>query len=121
MNKKISDFTDLIVWQKAHRLVILIYSVTKSFPKSERYALSDQLRRAIVSVTSNIAEGFSRQTSKEKIQFYFMSSGSLTEVRNQLIISRDLGYITQEKYSELSSLAIEVDKMIYGLIKSLRK
>ena len=66
---KINDFTDLLVWQKAHQLVIAIYKITKDFPREELYALVDQIRRAIVSVTSNIAEGFGRQTYKEKMQF----------------------------------------------------
>ena len=118
---KIQDFTDLIVWQKAHRLVLLIYKITVKFPRAEMYALVDQIRRATVSVTSNIAEGFSRHTLKEKIQFYYMASGSLTEVRNQLIISKDLGYITDETFKNLNLLSIEINKMIQGLIKSLKK
>lgn len=118
---KINDFTDLIVWQKAHRLVLLVYKSTRSFPKSEMYALIDQLRRAVVSITSNIAEGFSRHTLKEKIQFYYMASGSLTEVRNQLIIARDLDYITLKTFEELNNLSVEISKMIQGLISSLKK
>ena len=118
MKNKIKDFTDLIVWQKAHKLVILIYGIAKKFPRSETYALANQLKRAVVSVTSNIAEGFSRQTSKEKIQFYFIASGSLTEVRNQLTIARDLDYIKGEEFSTLNDLTTEVSKMIYGLINT---
>ena len=117
---KINDFTDLLVWQKAHQLVIAIYKITKYFPREELYALVDQIRRAIVSVTSNIAEGFGRQTYKEKMQFYYMAAGSLTEVRNQLMIARDLGYINNDYFILLNGNAIEINKMIYGLIKSIK-
>lgn len=118
---KIKDFTDLVVWKKAHELVLLIYKEVKAFPKSEKYALSNQLRRSAVSVTSNIAEGFSRQSKKEKIQFYYIDAGSLTELRNQLIIAKDVGFIDKDDYAKLNSLALEVGKMIYGLIGSIKK
>ena len=117
---KIRDFTDLLVWRKGHQLVILVYKTTREFPKGELYALVDQLRRAVVSVTSNIAEGFSRQTRKEKIQFYYMAAGSLTEVRNQLIIAKDLGYVNSSDFAKLSDITVEVNKMIHGLIKSIK-
>jgi len=74
---KIEEFTDLIVWQEGHKLVLQIYKITKLFPKEETYSLTDQMRRAAVSVTSNIAEGFGRQGMKEKVQFYFLAKGSL--------------------------------------------
>ena len=76
INKKIKSFTDLDTWKEGHKLVLLIYESTKSFPKEERFALTDQIRRAAVSITSNIAEGFSRQSLREKIQFYSISKGS---------------------------------------------
>jgi len=81
-NNKIESFTDLIVWQEGHSLVIKIYCVTKNFPKEEIFSLINQMKRAAISITSNIAEGFGRQTLKEKIQFYYMSQGSLTESKN---------------------------------------
>ena len=80
MNKNINrirDFTDLDVWKEGHRLVLMLYKITDKFPRSERYSLIDQIRRSSVSVTSNIAEGFGRQTYKEKIQFYYLAQGSL--------------------------------------------
>lgn len=89
-NPKIKNFTDLIAWQEAHKLVLLIYKITDQFPQKEIYALTSQMRRAAISVTSNIAEGFSRKSSKEKIQFYYMSTGSLAELQNQLIVSKDI-------------------------------
>ena len=76
---KVSKFTDLLVWQKGHQLVLDIYSATASFPKQETYSLVDQMRRCVVSITSKLAEGFNRQSSKEKVQFYYMSLGSLTK------------------------------------------
>ncbi len=93
---KIKSFTDLITWQKAHQLVLSVYVVTKSFPKEEIYSLVDQMRRCAISITSNIAEGFSRKSFKEKVQFYYMSLGSSTELQNQLLVSRDVGYISNE-------------------------
>src|SRR3990167_241538 len=81
---KIQVFTDLNVWREAHKLVLEIYKLTQKFPEGEKFGLTIQLRRAAISITSNIAEGFSRKTDKEKIQFYRMSLGSLMEVQNQL-------------------------------------
>ena len=90
----IKTFTDLIVWQKGHALVLEIYKITSFFPKEELYGLTSQIKRAIISVTSNIAEGFVRYSKKEKVQFYYVSLGSITEVQNHLIIARDLHFIT---------------------------
>ncbi|PIR80147.1 MAG: hypothetical protein COU25_01570 [Candidatus Levybacteria bacterium CG10_big_fil_rev_8_21_14_0_10_35_13] len=78
--KKIQSFTQLNVWKEAHKLVLLIYKTTDNFPKKETYSLTDQMRRCAISITSNIAEGFSRQGKKEKLQFYYVSKGSLTEL-----------------------------------------
>ena len=113
----IKSFTDLIVWQQGHKLVLLIYKYSQRFPKQELFGLSNQIRRAIVSFTSNIAEGFSRTSYKEKVQFYYIALGSLTEVQNQLLIAKDLGYISKEVFDELAEMSIELSKMINGLIK----
>jgi four helix bundle protein len=88
-------------------------------PKNEQYGLADQMRRCAVSITSNIAEGFSRRTSKDKIQFYYIALGSVTELQNQLIIARDLKYISIDSFKELADQTIIVSKLINGLIKSL--
>ncbi len=96
MENKIQKFTDLRVWQEGHSIAIEIYKLTKSFPKDELFALVNQMRRCAVSITSNIAEGFSRQSKKEKVQFYSISQGSLTELHNQLLIARDVGYMNQQ-------------------------
>ena len=90
---KITSFTDLHSWQIGHELVLSIYKITTDYPKAELFALTTQMRRASVSITSNIAEGFSRSSWKEKYQFYSMALGSVTELENQLLISRDIGYI----------------------------
>src|SRR3989338_9170512 len=111
MNKKIESFTDLFAWKEAHKLVIFIYKVTKQFPKDEMFGLVNQIRRAAVSITSNIAEGFSRQSSKEKIQFYSIAQGSVTEVQNQLVVSRDVGYLDNSQYSDMQTQSIRVHKL----------
>lgn len=114
---KITTFTDLETWKIGHQLVIKVYLVTKKFPKDELFGLTNQLRRAVVSITSNIAEGFSRQSYKEKVQFYSTASGSLSEVQNQLLIARDIGYIDNKTYDMLSELATHLSKLLNGLIK----
>ena len=116
---KITRFTDLIAWKKGHEFVLEVYKVVSLFPKHETYALSDQIRRAVVSVTSNIAEGFSRQGKKEKVQFYYLSMGSLTEVQNQLLVARDVGYINNEEFQILAEKSVNVSKLIRGLIKNV--
>jgi len=119
-NGKIKSFTDLNAWKEAHLLVLEIYKITGNFPKEEQFGLTNQIRRAVVSITSNIAEGFSRSSYKEKSQFYSMALGSLTEVQNQLLIARDLRYITPEEFSSLANKTITVSKLLNGLIKKSR-
>lgn len=118
MNNKITNFTDLIAWQEGHKLVLGIYSITRDFPHKETFILSSQMQRAAISVTSNIAEGFSRKGKKEKIQFYSTSLASLTELQNQLYIARDLEYISKLKFNELDQQTVLIHKLINGLIKS---
>jgi four helix bundle protein len=115
---KVVNFTDLKVWQIGHRVVLSIYQVTKLFPRDEQFGLISQLRRAVVSITSNIAEGFSRSTARDKIYFYTIALGSLTEVQNQLLIAKDLGYLNNNAFFEMSKQLTDVQKMIHGLIKS---
>lgn len=116
----IKNFTDLISWQKSHQIVLEIYKITKKFPSSEMFGLTNQLRRASVSISSNIAEGFTRQSAKEKCQFYYTSRGSLSEVLSQLLIARDVGYITPTEFNKFSEAINEVGKLLTGLIKSIR-
>lgn len=117
-NDKIKDFTDLNAWKEGHKLVLMIYDITKIFPKEEQFGLINQLRRASVSLTSNIAEGFSRKSYKEKSQFYSMSLGSLTEIQNQLLIAKDTNYITSSEFDRITKQTITVSKLTNGLIKS---
>jgi|SRR3989344_971023 len=117
---KITSFTQLTTWQDGHMLVLAVYKQIALFPKHEQYALSDQMRRCVVSITSNIAEGFSRNTKKEKIQFYYMAKGSLTELQNQLLIARDVGYLTKEDFSKLAQQTMRVQRLLIGLIKSAK-
>lgn len=118
--KKAVKFTDLDAWQHGHKVVIVIYRATKSWPQQEMFGLTYQIRRAVVSVTSNIAEGFSRATKTDKKHFYTMAHGSLTEVQNQLIIARDIGYIDSATFKEIGDETVVVHKLLTGLIKSLK-
>ncbi len=98
----------------------MVYQVTNGFPKEEMFGLVNQIRRAVVSITSNIAEGFSRQSYKDKLHFYSMALGSLTEVQNQLLIARDVKYLTVHEFKGIADQTIKVSKIINGLIKSSR-
>ena len=118
--RKIKSFTDLIAWREGHVLVLEIYKATKEFPKEEQFGLVNQLRRAVVSFTSNIAEGFSRNSYKEKSQFYCMSLGSLTEIQNQLLIARDLGYLSKDNFNALAEKTVILSKITNGLIKTTK-
>lgn len=120
MQNKIKSFTDLNAWKEGHKLVLMIYKISNIFPPKEQFGLANQIRRASVSITSNIAEGFSRKSNKEKIQFYYTAQGSLTELQNQLIIAKDVRYIETQKFIKISKQTIIVNKLINGLIKSLK-
>ena len=118
--QKIESFKDLRVWREGHRLVIMIYKITKNFPKEEQFGLTSQLRRAVVSITSNIAEEFSRSSYREKAQFYAVALGSLTEVQNQLLIAKDIEYLSEAEYLALENQTTVVSKICNGLIKKSR-
>ena len=110
---------DLEVWKKSHELVLRVYDTTKLFPKSEIYALTDQMRRASSSVPANIVEGQSRNTTKEYLQFLYNARGSLEEVRYFLLLSKDLGYINKDLFESLEADTVIISKMLNGLLKSL--
>ena len=115
---KIRSFTDLDAWKEGHKLVLTIYKITRGFPKEEIFGLVSQMRRCGVSITSNIAEGFSRQSYKEKVQFYSMALGSVTELQNQLMVTKDVGFIANKEFQGLAEQTVKVHKIINGLIKS---
>lgn len=120
MNDKIKTFTDLIAWREGHKLVLEIYKITETFPNKETFGLISQMRRCAISITSNIAEGFSRQSDKEKIQFYKISLGSLSELQNQLLISRDVGFINNIIFQKIAEQTIMPKKLILGMVKKLK-
>jgi len=113
------DYKELEVWKKGILLVLAIYEAIKKFPKDEHYALADQIKRAAVSIPSNIAEGASRNTTKEFIQFLYIALGSASELETQIIIAEKLGYMKNEE-ALLSKITI-IRKMLNALISSLKK
>ena len=118
---KIKSYTDLLVWQKSMELVKKVYVITKTFPKEEIYGLTSQMRRASVSIPSNIAEGFMRQHKPEMIQFLFISLGSCGELHTQLVIAKELGFITDGQLNHLTTNHLFfISRMLQNLIKSLR-
>jgi four helix bundle protein len=109
---------DLETWRVGHELVVGTYTATKCFPIEERFGLVTQMRRCSVSITSNIAEGFSRHTGPDKIRFYSIASGSVSELQNQLVVAKDVGYLTIIQFHSLFDLAIRVHKLINGIIQT---
>ena len=110
------NFTDLIVWQKAHKFVLDVYVYTSGFPREEVYALTSQFRRAAVSIAANIAEGFKKKSNKDKIRYYNISQGSVEECRYYLILSKDLKYGENQHLSELIA---EVSKILDAYISAI--
>ena len=110
-----AHFQNLIVYQQAKELVKLVYALIKKFPFDERYALCDQLRRSVISIPSNIAEGMGRIAEKEQGHFINIAFGSLMEVLAQIEIAKDLDYITNEEYKQVESLVDEIGKMLSSL------
>lgn len=115
----LKNYKELKVWQKAYHLCIEIYKITKDFPKEERYGLISQIRRASVSVPSNIAEGYGRKTTREYIQALYVAYGSNCELETQILLSGDLGYIKPEDLEKLQGVLGDVERMLMGLIRSL--
>jgi four helix bundle protein len=118
---KIVKFTDLEVWLCGHKLVVDIYRMTKLFPKDEIYGLVSQIRRAAVSVTANIAEGFGRKSYKEKLQFYYQSQGSLTELEDEILIALDVGYLSKDSHVIVMNQIDTTHRLLAGLIRSTKK
>ena len=106
----------LLVFQKADELTVNVYGVTQRFPKDEMYSLTSQIRRAAVSVPSNIVEGYTRKGRNDKLHFYNIAQGSLTELEYQIELSRKLKYITEEEFNKLINKKDEVGRLLYGFI-----
>ena len=118
---KSQSFEQLIVWQKAHSYVLAIYKITKQYPKEELFCLVNQMRRAAASITANIAEGYAKISSKDKLRFYNISQGSLEETRNFSILSKDLGYITLQDKEQLGIQAAEISRLLNAYCIALLK
>ncbi|GAB6272585.1 hypothetical protein KN63_05350 [Smithella sp. F21] len=110
-------YKDLVVWQKARDLAVLIYSITSQTKFKKDYGLCDQVRRSAVSVPSNIAEGDERDTDKESVRFFFIAKGSLAELRTQIDIAYQVGYIDEKVFLDIEDKAIQIGKMLGALIK----
>ena len=115
----LKNYKELKVWQKSYQLCLEMYKTTKTFPKNEGFGLTSQMRRATLSIPSNIAEGYGRKTTPEYLRFLYIAYGSTCELETQLLLSGDLGYLNKEKVSELQRDIGEVERMLKALIKSL--
>lgn len=113
------SFEQLLVWQKAHQYVLAIYKITKQYPKEELFCMVPQMRRAAISITANISEGYIKMGSKDKLRFYNISQGSLEETRNFILLSYDLGYISLRDKITLNEQASEVSKMLNAYCKGI--
>lgn len=113
----IRTFQEILAWQKAHQLTLRVYKATDKYPRAEQFGLILQSRRCAVSIPSNIAEGFKRKSRADSIHFYNIAQGSLEELKYQMILARDLHYISESEYSDFEALADETGKLINGWIK----
>ena len=113
------DYKKIKAWEFANKLTISIYKYTKNFPKNELYGITSQIRRAAVSVPTNIAEGATRNSNKEYLQFLYIAKGSLAETEYLLGLSSSLNYLSEIEYKDLSSIHLECAKTLYGLIQSV--
>lgn len=118
MDEKSKSFRDLIVWKKAHNVVLEVYKLTKTFPKEELFCITSQIRRSTISIAANIAEGFKKKTVLEKIRFYNIAEGSLEETKYYLILIKDLGYANPDN---LYILLEEVSKLLNSYKKSTQR
>ena len=114
------DFRQLKVWEKSHQLALAVYTATKNFPKEELYGLTSQIRRSSMSIPTNIAEGCGRFTDADFARFLQMAMGSASETEYQLILARDLGFLSSNAYEKLHTDAEEVKRMLASLLKTIR-
>jgi four helix bundle protein len=117
----LKNFKELNVWQKSYDLCLMIYRITKEFPKEEIYGLTSQLRRVAVSIPSNTAEGYGRKTTTDYLRFLYIAYGSVCELETQIMLSGDLDYIKGDTLKEINDNINEVERMLKGLINSLEK
>ena len=117
----LKNYRDLKVWQKSYQLCLDIYKMTKRFPKEEKYGLTSQIRRAALSVPSNIAEGYGRKTTPDYIRSLYIAYGSNCELETQVLLSGDLGYMKAEEFNKLQASIGEVERMLKALIESLKE
>lgn len=106
------SFEDVIAWKRAHAFVLSVYKVTKGFPDDEKFGLTSQFRRAAVSIEANIAEGYRKIGKQDKLRFFNISQGSLSECKDYIILARDLEYINMEQYQELWQSSEEVSRLL---------
>jgi len=118
---KIASYKDLLVWQKAITIVKETYLLSKTLPEDEKFGLISQMRRCSVSIASNIAEGWGRNSTKSYIQFLRIARGSLMELETQLIICKELDYIENDNFNKINNLIVEESKMLNALIKAINK
>jgi four helix bundle protein len=119
LSEKLKSYKELKVWQRSYQLCLEIYKITKGFPDEEKYGLTSQLRRAAVSVPSNVSEGYGRKTTPEYIQFLYIAYGSVCEIETQILLSGDLGYISNGRLEMLKEGIREVERMLKASIRSL--
>ena len=119
--KKVGDFTELRTWQAARKLRLEVYRLTRDFPKEEQFGLASQMRRAAVSATANLAEGYGRFSYQENIQFSRQSRASVYELRDHLTTAFDAGYLSQDRFRALNNLALDVIRLLNGYIRSTKK
>ena len=118
MKERNNSYRSLIVWQKSMELVKKVYKITNTFPQEELFGLTSQIKRSVISIPSNIAEGKGRQTNKEFVQFLYIALGSLYELQTQMELAYELGFI--DKIEDVENLMIEIEKMLNALIKTKR-
>ncbi len=119
MNQTISSYKDLLAWQRGVELSLNVYKATTAFPRAEKFGLVSQLRRAAVSIPSNIAEGYGRGKTNDYSRFLRIARGSLYEVETQLTIAEQLGFLCEQSFTELESIAKELGRILAGLIRSI--
>jgi four helix bundle protein len=117
----LKNYKDLKVWQKSYQLCLEIYRITAKFPKDERYGLTSQIRRAAVSIPSNIAEGYGRKTTLDYVRMLYISYGSVCELETQILLAGDLDFIEKGEMNQVENNIAEIERMLKALIKSLEK